>query len=215
MDFVEGLPNSKGKNAILVVVDKLTKYCHSIAIFHPYTATTIAQTILDNVIKLHEVPSATISDRDPVFVSFFWQELFKSLGTKIKLSTAYHPQTDGETERVNQCIEMYLRFLCGQKPKQWSHWLPMAEWWYNTTFHSALGMSPFKALYIKDPPCISYQSPATKVPQVDQFLKDGSEIQKLLKENLVKAQERMVWYAKKNKQGSMIGTRGLLATYGL
>lgn len=199
MDFVEGLPKSHGKSTILVVVDKFTKYCHLIPLNHPYSAASIAQSLLDNVVKLHGVPSAIISDRDPIFVSRFWQELFKALGTKIKLSTAYHPQTDGQTERVNQCIEMYLRCVCGDKPKNWSLWLPMAEWWYNTTHHSSIGMSPYKALYGRAPPAINYQTPATKIPSVDQFIEDRKEVQKLLKENLIKAQERMTWYANKRR----------------
>lgn len=114
--FVEGLPRSNRKDTILVAVDKLTKYCHLIALKHPYSTNTVAQVVLDQVIKLHGAPVAIIFDRDPIFISQFWKELFKAMGTQIKLSTAYHPQTDGQTERVNQCIEMYLRCLTGQKP---------------------------------------------------------------------------------------------------
>lgn len=199
MDFVEGLPKSNGKDSILVIVDKFTKYCHLIPLSHPYSAATVAQCVLDSVVKLHGVPTAIISDRDPVFVSKFWGELFNAMGTKIKLSTAYHPQTDGQTERVNQCIEMYLRCITGHKPRQWTKWLAMAEWWYNTTFHSAIGVSPYKALYSQNPPSLNFQSPATKVPAVDQFLRERAEVQRLVKENLVKAQERMVWYANKHR----------------
>lgn len=93
MDFIEGLPRSSGKEVILVVVDKLTKYGHFISLIHPYTATTIAQLVLDNVVRLHGPPKAIISDRDTIFVSSFWRELFKSMGTQVKLSTAYHPGT--------------------------------------------------------------------------------------------------------------------------
>ncbi|KAL8102890.1 hypothetical protein AgCh_027424 [Apium graveolens] len=193
MDFVEGLPKSYGKDTILVIVDKLTKYCHLIALTHPYTATTVAHCVLDNVVKLHGVPNAIISDRDPVFVSKFWGELFQAMGTKIKLSTSYHPQTDGQTERVNQCIEMYLRCTTRQKPKQWSKCLSMAEWWYNTSHHSAIGMSPYKALYNQQPPSMNFPTPATKVMAVDEFLKEMMEVQRLVKENLVKVQERMIW----------------------
>lgn len=199
MDFVEGLHKSNGKDSILVIVDKYTKYCHLLALSQPYSASTVAQNVLDTVVKLHGLPSAIISDRDPVFVSKFWSELFNAMGVKIKLSTAYHPRTDGQTERVNQCIDMYLRCISGHKPKQWAKWLSMAEWWYNTTFHSALGMSPYKAMYNQNPPSINFQCPATKVPTVDEFLKERTEVQRLVKENLVKAQERVLWYANKNR----------------
>ncbi|XP_074346537.1 uncharacterized protein LOC141685327 [Apium graveolens] len=108
MDCIEGLPKSKGKSVILVVIDKLTKYCHLMALSHPYTAQSVAEELLNSVVKLHGTLLAIISDRDPVFVSSFRRELFKALETKIKLSTAYHPQMDGKFERLNQCVEMYL-----------------------------------------------------------------------------------------------------------
>ncbi|WVZ78969.1 hypothetical protein U9M48_026604 [Paspalum notatum var. saurae] len=115
MDFIEGLPKSEGFNAILVVVDRFTKFAHFIAIKHPYTAQVIARCILDNVVRLHGLPKSIVSDRDPVFVSHFWQELFRLYDAKLNLSTAYHPQTDGQTERVNQSLKMYLR-LYGHEP---------------------------------------------------------------------------------------------------
>lgn len=152
MDFVEGLPRSRGKDVILVVVDKLTKYCHLITLTHPFSAAKVAQEFLNQVVKLYGVPVDIITDRDPIFISSFWQELFKVLGTKIKMSTAYHPQTDGQTERINQCIEMYLRCMTGQKPADWAEWIPMAEWWYNTLFPSLAGMTPYQALYGQTPP---------------------------------------------------------------
>lgn len=101
LDFVEGLPKSNGKEVVLVVVHKLTKYSHFVGLSHPYTAVTVAQAVLDNVVKLHGPPQAIISDRDTVFLSSFWRELFTAMGAQIRLSTAYHPQTDGQTERVN------------------------------------------------------------------------------------------------------------------
>lgn len=199
MDFVEGLPKSKGKDTILVIVDRLTKYCHIIPLSHPFTAATVAQEVLNHVIKLHGTPSAIISDRDPIFVSNFWQELFRAMGTSIKLSTAYHPQTDGQTERVNQCLEMYLRCMTGQKPSDWANWIPMAEWWYNTTFHTSAGMTPYQALYSQSPPSISYQGARCSDPAVTQFVRDRINTQRLLKDNLLKAQERMKFYADKKR----------------
>lgn len=106
LDFIEGLPKSGGKEVILVIMDKLTKYGPFVTLNHPYTASTMAQKVLDIIIRLHGLLKAIISDRDTVFVSSFWKELFKAIGTQVNLSTAYHPQTDGQTERVNQCLEM-------------------------------------------------------------------------------------------------------------
>jgi hypothetical protein len=106
MDFIEGLPKSNGYFVILVVVDRFTKYAHFFPIKHPFTASVIAQVFLDNVVKLHVVPQTII--RDKVFTGAFWSELFKLLKTDLKLSSAYHPQTDDQIEHVNQCVEMYL-----------------------------------------------------------------------------------------------------------
>ena len=117
MDFIGGLPNSQGKNTILVVVDRLSKYAHFIALAHPYSALTIAQLFLDHIYKLHSLPKSIVSDRDPVFVSNFWRELFKLQGVKLKYSIAYHPQTDGQTEVINRCLEQYLRCMTEEKPK--------------------------------------------------------------------------------------------------
>ena len=117
MDFIEGLPKSNGYNVILVVVDRLTKYAHFIPVKHPYTASTIGQAFLDNVVKLHGLPNSIVSDRDTLFVSHFWTHLFKQFKVNLTLSTAYHPQTDGQTERGNQCLEMFLRCSVQDSPK--------------------------------------------------------------------------------------------------
>lgn len=142
MDFIEGLPQSDRFNAILVVIDKFTKYAHFIPVHHPFTALQIAKLYLDQVYKLHGLPKAMVSDRDRVFTSTVWQELFKLIDTKLLMSSSYHPQTDGQTERLNQCLEAFLRCTVHSCPRQWSKWLPVAEFWYNTAQHSALGKSP-------------------------------------------------------------------------
>lgn len=121
------------------------------------------------------------------------------MGTSIKLSTTYHPQTDGQTERVNQCIDMYLRCMTGQKPSDWANYIPMAEWWYNTTFHTSAGMTPYQALYSQLPPSISYQGARCKDPAVTRFVRDRVNTQLLLKDNLIKSQERMNFYADKKR----------------
>jgi hypothetical protein len=139
LDFIEGLPSSYHYDTILVVIDKLTKYGHFIPLKHPFSATSIVRLFLDNVYRLHGLPKVIISDRDKVFTSTFWQQLFKLADTTLNISSSYHPQTDGQTERLNQCLETYLRFLVHANPHKWSAWVPQAEYWYNTNFHSALG----------------------------------------------------------------------------
>lgn len=136
---------------IMVIVDRLTKYTHFVRLKHPFTAAQVARTFMEQVVKLHGVPHSIVSDRDKIFTSTFWKELFTAVGTRLLYSMAYHPQTDGQSERVNQCLEMYLHCVVHDCPRQWKKWLAMAEFWYNTNFHSALRCSPFKALYGVDP----------------------------------------------------------------
>lgn len=105
MCFIEGLPKSQGKEVIWVVVDRLSKYAHFVALSHPYSPETIARAYLDNIFKPHGIPKSIVSDRDTIFLSTFWQSLFITLGVDQLLSSAYHPQSDGQTEAVNRCLE--------------------------------------------------------------------------------------------------------------
>lgn len=151
MDFIEALPKMNGYSVILVVVDRFTKYAHFLPVKHPFTAVSIARLFFDNIVKLHGLPHSIVSNRDRVFTSSFRQELFALLKTELLLSSAYHPQTDGQIERVNQCLEMFLRCSVSESPKQWLHWHPLAELWYNTSYHSAIKCSPYKAFMELNP----------------------------------------------------------------
>lgn len=117
LDFIEGLPKAHNKSVILVVVDRLSKYAHFICLGHPYTAATVAQVFLDNVYNLHGLTHTIVSDRDVVFLSKFWQALFAVQGVQLHHSSAYHPQSDGQTKAVNKCVDGYLRCMCSDRPK--------------------------------------------------------------------------------------------------
>jgi RNase H-like domain found in reverse transcriptase/Reverse transcriptase (RNA-dependent DNA polymerase)/Retroviral aspartyl protease/Integrase zinc binding domain len=192
MDFITGLPKSKGYEVILVIVDRLTKYSHFLPLTHPYSATSVAQLFLDNIYKLHGIPSSIVSDRDPIFTSRFWKELMNKLDVKLKMSTAFHPQTDGQTEKVNQCLEQYLRAMVFDKTNKWANYLSLAEWWYNSTWNSAINQSPFEALYGYPPPVLALGSaPRSRVANVNTLLRDRQAALAQLKSNLKRAQERM------------------------
>lgn len=200
MDFIDGLPKSNGYTTILVVVDKLSKFGHFIPLKHPYSAPTVAKSFLDNITKLYGMPSTIISDRDPIFLSSFWKELFKAHHTYLSYSTAYHPQSDGQTEVLNRCLETYLRCYSLDKPTSWSSWLSLAQLWYNTAYHTSLQMSPYQALFGQSPPSYVHYHPKDSPNQaVDSLLLEREAHIQLLKGHLVQAQQRMKVQADKHR----------------
>ena len=156
----------------------------------------MANIFLDNIFKLHGPPKIIVSDRDRIFTSKFWQELFSALKVQLHFSTAYHPESDGQTERVNQCLEQYLRTMTFKEPKKWADWLPAAEWWYNSSYHTSLKTSPFQALYGYAPPQIHDISiPCNLSPEAELTLVEQENMLKSLKQNLQQAQNRQKKFA--------------------
>ena len=152
MDFIERLPKVGGKSVILTVVNCFSKYAHFIVLGHPYTASSVARDFLDGIVQLHGFPTSIVSDRDPVFTGNVWRDLFKMAGVKLRMSTAFHPQTDGQSE--NKVIAMYLCCVTGDQPRTWVDWLSWAEYCYNTSFHTALRTTPFEVVYGRPPPLL-------------------------------------------------------------
>eukprot|EP00253_Pinus_taeda_P036260 PITA_36260 len=134
MDFITRLPSVHGKDCIYVVVDRLTKYAHFFAIPTQYTTSQVTKLFFREVFHLHELPKTIVKDRDSRFMGAFWQDLFRLVGTELTPSTSYHPQTDGQTERVNKSLEGYLQnYVTGQQ-RAWIRWLhlgeaPKAKYW--------------------------------------------------------------------------------------
>jgi hypothetical protein len=148
MDFIVGLPKTqKGNDSIWVIVDRLTKVAHFLPVRTTYGGEKLAKLYIENIVKLHGVPSRIVSDRGTQFTSRFWKSLHKAMGTKLDSSLAYHPQTDGQTERVNQILEDMLRTCVLTYGKDWEQSLPYVEFSYNNGYQASLGMSPFEALY--------------------------------------------------------------------
>jgi hypothetical protein len=148
MDFVVGfLLTSHRHNAILVIVDKLTKSAHFILIRDSYDVIDVAHMFVSEVIHFHGIPKKIISDRDSRFTSRFLTSLQSALGTQLNLSTIYHPEKDGKIERVNQVMEDMLRMYVMDNQTHWEKYLPLVEFSYNNSFHSSIRMPPYKALY--------------------------------------------------------------------
>ena len=138
---------SKGNTAIWVVIDCLSKVAHFLPVREDINSVKLAELYMARIVPLHGVPLRIISDRGSLFVSTFWQSFQKALGTRLNFSTAYHPQTDGQTERVNQVLEDMLRACVISFGKGWEKYLPLAEFSYNNSYQASLQMAPFEVLY--------------------------------------------------------------------
>jgi hypothetical protein len=190
MDFVEALPKVNGKSVILTVVDRFSKAAHFIPLAHPYTAKSVAKAFFAEVVRLHGIPSSVVSDRDPVFTSTFWRELFKMAGVKLQFTSAFHPQSDGQSEATNKIIAMYLRCLTGDRLRNWLEWLPWAEFCYNSSYQQSLKTSPFQVVFGRPPPSIrSYETGDARLPAVDKAMQERDEFLAEVRDRLEQAQQ--------------------------
>ena len=148
MDFVVGLPTTpRGLDSIWVIINRLTKFAHFIPINIIFFLEKLTSLYISEIARLHSVPSSIVSDRDPRFTSRFWESLNRALGTKLRLSSAYNPQTDGQTERTIQSLEDLLKACVLEQKGICESFLPLIEFTYNNSFHSTIGMAPYEALY--------------------------------------------------------------------
>ena len=198
-DFITKLPLAQGYDSILVVVDQLTKMVHFILTTEKTSAEGLARLFRDNMWKLHGLPESIISDRGPQFTAGLMKELNEILGIKSKLSMAFYPQTDEQTERVNQELEQYLRMFINHRQEQWPEWLGTAEFMYNNKAHSSTRMSSFKVNYRQDPRMGFEERKKGKYAGAEKFVEKMKEIQEEAKVALRKAQEDMRKYADKKR----------------
>jgi hypothetical protein len=202
MDFIVGLPRTaKGFDSIWVIIDRLTKIAHFLPVKVKYTVIAYAELYIAHILSLHGVPKTIVSDRGPQFVSIFWGELHKSLGTKLLHSSAYHPQTNGQTERVNQILEDMLRACILEFPQKWDECLPLAEFSYNNSYQESIKMAPFEALYgrrRRTP--LNWSEPGERWFFRPDLVKEMEEKVQRIIHNLKEAQARQKSYANKRRQ---------------
>ncbi|XP_027344923.1 uncharacterized protein LOC113857349 [Abrus precatorius] len=148
MDFVFGLPKTRNNHdTIWVIVDRLTKVAHFLPINMKYKLERLVELYVREIVRLHGVPTSVVSDRDPRFTLRFWESLQRALGTKLRLSSTYHPQTDSQTEQTIQSLEDLLRACVLEQQGTWEECLSLVEFTYNNSYHASIEMAPFKALY--------------------------------------------------------------------
>ena len=164
LDFVTGLPPSDGMSVILTIVDRFSKMAHFVPLPKLPSAKETAQLVLDNAFRIHGLPKDIVSDRGPQFTSIFWKEFCRLLGATASLSSGFHPQSNGQSERANQELEKALRCMASTNPRAWAKQLTWVEYAHNSLTCSATGMSPFQCVYGYQPPLFASQEGESTCP---------------------------------------------------
>ena len=201
MDLIVQLPKTRsGYDAIVVFVDKLSKMVHYSPCTTTITAPELAFIFMRDVFKYHGMPKSIVSDRDSKFTSLFWKSLWKQCGTALKLSTSFHPQTDGQTERANRTLEDMLRAYVNDKHNDWDLHLPTAEFAVNNSIHASTGYSPFYMNYGQHPHLPSITGDASKIQAVETLLSNLKSDIDIAKQHLISAQQRQKHYADQHRR---------------
>jgi hypothetical protein len=192
MDFIVGLPlTARRHDSIFVVVDTLTKSAHFIPMRTTYQAPNIAIIFFNEIVRLHDMSKRIISNRGSVFTGRFWMSFQGALGTQLNFSTAYHPETDGKTERMEQNLEEMLRMYVMDQKKCWEEFLPLLEFAYNNSYQSTIMMEPFKFLYGR--PCqtpLSWDRLEDRVLVEPEVIQEMEEQMQTIRQRIKEAQDR-------------------------
>jgi len=208
VDFITKLPMVTGKDAILVVCDRLSKMTHFVTTTEGATAEGLARLFRDNVWRLHGLPESVVSDRGPQFATELTKELNRMLGIQMKLSTAFHPQTDGQTECMNQELEQYLQFFVDHRQKDWPEWLASAEFAVNNKIHSTTKVSPFIANYRRQVRMGGDIRKRGKVESTAEFVERMKKVYEEAGAALKKTQEEMKRYVDHSRRETEKWKRG-------
>jgi len=215
VDFIMKLPMSKGHDSILVVCDRFSKMSHFVAMTEKTTAEGLVKLFRDNVWKLHELLESVISDRRPQFAAGLMKELNKMLGIETKLSTAYHLETDGQTERTNQELEQYLRMYVNHRQNNWAEWLAMAEFAFNNKVHAATKVLPFQINYERELRIGFDVRKKGKNEKAKEFIREMKERHEEARAALVRSQEKMKRQVDRNRKEAeeyRVGDKILIST---
>ncbi len=222
MDFVTGLPETpRDHDAILVVVDRLSKMAYFLACRTQITALETAYLLFDRVFAQHGLPSEIVSDRDTRFASNVFRHLCELYGTQQRMSTAYHPQTDGQTERVNRTLEQMLRMYIGPKMDDWDVWLGPVQFAYNNAVHDSTGYSPFFLNFGRQPrvpaAVVQLGGGAVQVPSADDFASRMEQLRQDARKHLEAARQRQKSFADQRRSELIFnaGDKVLLSTKNL
>ncbi|MCO5566933.1 hypothetical protein L7F22_020616 [Adiantum nelumboides] len=203
MDFITGLPRTSRGNdsSVRVVVDRLTKMAKFIATKKTVKTSELAKLFVQHLYKLYGMPADIVSHRDRKFNSHFWRKVFKKLDTTLSMSTADHPESDGQTERINQILEDMLRSYVSKKQSNWEDYLPILEFAYKSSKDLASGFTPFMLMYgfhPRSPMAVSLEKEKTQ--SVKDFLEDMNDMLKAARENIRSAQDHAQTYANKARK---------------
>lgn len=206
-------PSANGSNAVVVFVDRLSKMVHAVPCTMEHSARDIARLFFRHVFRLHGMPTSIVSDRDPRWTSHFWESLFSMLGTRLNMSTAFHPQTDGQSERSIQTVKQVLRAICDTHTEDWEECITAAEFAINNSVQASTQMTPFEVCYGKKPltPLALVNPPKeSSVPAAREWLQRQADIITLVRENLEKAQQQHKQVADRKRSDVNFGAGDLV-----
>uniref|UniRef100_A0A8C1Q3Q5 Gypsy retrotransposon integrase-like protein 1 n=1 Tax=Cyprinus carpio TaxID=7962 RepID=A0A8C1Q3Q5_CYPCA len=208
LDFITGLPPSAGKTVILTVIDRFSKAAHFIPLATLPSAKETAQIIIENVFRIHGLPSDIVSDRGPQFMSQFWKEFCRLIGASVSLSSGFPPQSNGQAERANQTVGRIFRSLSFRNPASWSEQPPWAEYAHNSLPSSATSLSPFQGSLVYQPPLFSSQFSDFCVPSAQAFVQRCERTWKSVRSALCRYRKRTIRAANKRRTKSPRYVRG-------
>ncbi|XP_030634258.1 receptor-type tyrosine-protein phosphatase gamma [Chanos chanos] len=176
MDFITDLPPSSSYTIILVIVDRFSKMCRLIPLSGLPTAMELAEYVFNQVFRFYGIPEDIVSDRGPQFTSRVWKAFCERLGVSVSLSSGYHPQSNGQTERLNQEIGRFLRQYCSNNQADWSRYLSWAEYAQNSLVHTSLRLTPFQCVLGYQPPLFPWEAESSEIPAIDEWFRRSGQV---------------------------------------